>query len=222
MPTKGAAPPRTAPPEPIGEDEKDLLVPVPEQKVSQADNGVQVSAKLFEDRAHTRLRLLPTLKAARDLGDSLRAEGHRIVLTSGSFDLLHVGHAMYLEQARRFGDFLVVGMDSDEKIRARKGPKRPWVNEDVRAKFLTYQRGVGAVYVKRPERRRWTLIHHLRPDVLVATVGTYSHEEVTEIEKQFKCRVIVLDRMTPTSSHDRATALGAGEPLGQQLPLFEL
>ena len=45
----------------------------------------------------------------------------RVVLTSGSFDIIHEGHSMYLEAARGFGDFLIVGLDSDEKIRARKG-----------------------------------------------------------------------------------------------------
>ncbi len=43
--------------------------------------------------------------------------------------------------------------------------------------------------------------------MLVATVGTYTHAEVVEIERQFKCRVVILDRMTPTSSNERATAL---------------
>ena len=220
MPTQGAAPPRSAASGSPRLEDPDLLIPAPEHTTSREAGPVTVSPKLFDDRPHTQLRLLPTLKATRELGEALRAEGHRVVLTSGSFDLLHVGHAMYLEQARRFGDFLVVGMDSDEKIRARKGPQRPYVNQAVRAKFLTYQRGVGAVYIKEPERRRWTLIHNLRPDVLVATVGTYTHDEVVEIERQFKCRVVVLDRMTPTSSNERATALSSGEPLGQQLTLW--
>src|SRR5271156_3110053 len=61
-----------------------------------------------------------------------RGLGLKIVLTQGSWDMVHIGHARYLEEAKRHGDFLVVGVDSDEKIRRRKGPDRPVVPEGER------------------------------------------------------------------------------------------
>ena len=66
----------------------------------------------------------------------------------GTFDILHEGHSMYLEAARGFGDFLIVGVDSDEKVRRRKGVWRPAVPELERLRMVTHQRGVGLVTLK--------------------------------------------------------------------------
>ena len=82
------------------------------------------------------------------MADSLRDLGQTVVLTSGSFDILHEGHSLYLEAAREAGDFLIVGVDSDEKVRARKGPSRPAVPEEERLRMVTHQRGVGLVTLK--------------------------------------------------------------------------
>ena len=80
--------------------------------------------------------------------NALRTLGFKIVLTSGSFDIIHEGHSMYLEAARQFGDFLIVGLDSDEKIRARKGDSRPVVPQMERLRMVTHQRGVGLVTLR--------------------------------------------------------------------------
>ncbi|MDM7460849.1 MAG: adenylyltransferase/cytidyltransferase family protein, partial [bacterium] len=61
------------------------------------------------------------------LAPTWRAAGLRIVLTNGCFDLLHVGHLRYLQEARRLGDLLVVGVNSDESVRQLKGEARPIV-----------------------------------------------------------------------------------------------
>ena len=66
----------------------------------------------------------------------LRARGARIVFTNGVFDLLHLGHLRYLQQARTLGDLLVVGVNSDESTRHLKGPQRPLVPEAERAELL--------------------------------------------------------------------------------------
>ena len=65
-----------------------------------------------------------------------RADGARVVFTNGVFDLLHLGHLRYLRQARRLGDLLVVGLNSDTSARRLKGPARPLVPEDERAELL--------------------------------------------------------------------------------------
>lgn len=77
--------------------------------------------------------------AREQLGEMLalqRAQGARIVFTNGVFDLLHLGHLRYLEQARRLGDALVVGVNSDESTRLLKGPRRPLTPEAERAELL--------------------------------------------------------------------------------------
>ena len=65
-----------------------------------------------------------------------RDQGARIVSTNGVFDLLHVGHLRYLQAARRCGDLLVVGVNSDTCTRVLKGPSRPFVPEEERAELL--------------------------------------------------------------------------------------
>ncbi|MBI4499203.1 MAG: adenylyltransferase/cytidyltransferase family protein [Chloroflexi bacterium] len=68
--------------------------------------------------------------------ERLRAEGKRLVFTNGHFDLLHVGHVRYLQQARALGDALAVGVNSDAATTARKGPGRPIVPQDERAEVV--------------------------------------------------------------------------------------
>jgi D-beta-D-heptose 7-phosphate kinase/D-beta-D-heptose 1-phosphate adenosyltransferase len=60
----------------------------------------------------------------------------RVVFTNGCFDLLHVGHVRYLQEARKLGDLLVVGVNSDASVRRLKGPQRPIQNESDRAEIL--------------------------------------------------------------------------------------
>ena len=70
-------------------------------------------------------RVIVTLDDLLEPRERWRREGNVLVWTNGCFDLLHVGHVHLLEQARRFGDILVVGVNSDESVRALKGPGRP-------------------------------------------------------------------------------------------------
>ena len=95
-----------------------------------------------------------------------RRAGRRIVFTNGVFDLLHVGHVRYLAAARRQGDILVVGVNSDASVRRFKGPRRPIVPQAERAEMLAALAPVNHVVVfgdNTPER----LIRAIRPDVLV-------------------------------------------------------
>lgn len=121
---------------------------------------------------------------------------------------------MYLEAARRFGDFLIVGVDSDEKVSARKGPHRPAVPEMERLRMVTHQRGVGLVTLKEIHHSKWSLIEAVHPDVLVATADTYSADEIVELESHYCGRVEVLDRMATisTSARLRRIQLGLPEP----------
>ena len=110
---------------------------------------------------------------------------------------------MYLEAARQFGDFLIVGLDSDEKIRARKGENRPVVPQMERLRMVTHQRGVGLVTLKQTAHPKWALIKAVRPDVLVATEETYTPEEIRELEADYCGRVEVLGRMATVSTSAR-------------------
>ncbi len=103
----------------------------------------------------------PTLLARR--GD-WRAAGRVVVWTNGTFDLLHPGHLSSLEAARGLGDVLVVGVNSDESVRAYKGPDRPILGEADRAAMLAALECIDAVVIF-PEPTPELAIDRLRPDI---------------------------------------------------------
>ncbi|MDO9081061.1 MAG: D-glycero-beta-D-manno-heptose 1-phosphate adenylyltransferase, partial [Desulfuromonadales bacterium] len=105
-----------------------------------------------------------------------RERGKKIVFTNGCFDLLHVGHVKYLQQARRLGDLLVLGLNTDASIRRLKGSKRPLIDEAERAHILAALGCIDYV-VLFDEETPYELIQLLRPDILVKG-GDYTAEEV--------------------------------------------
>jgi rfaE bifunctional protein nucleotidyltransferase chain/domain len=109
------------------------------------------------------------------LVSSLRDAGARIVLTNGIFDLLHIGHVRYLQQARALGDALVVGLNSDASTRRLKGPDRPLVPEAERAEVLAALACVDAVVIF-DEDTAETLVSALRPEIYVKG-GDYAAPE---------------------------------------------
>jgi D-beta-D-heptose 7-phosphate kinase/D-beta-D-heptose 1-phosphate adenosyltransferase len=105
-----------------------------------------------------------------------RAAGHTIVFTNGCFDILHVGHIELLEDCRRFGAKVVVGINSDASVSRLKGPSRPIVGERERARILAALAATDAVVVF-DAPTPIDLISALRPDVLVKG-GDYSEETI--------------------------------------------
>lgn len=100
----------------------------------------------------------------------------RLVFTNGCFDLLHRGHVEYLDRARRLGDLLVVGVNTDASVRRLKGPGRPFVAQADRAVVLAALASVDVVTLFDEDTPR-ELISRLLPDVLVKG-GDYRPEEV--------------------------------------------
>lgn len=110
-----------------------------------------------------------------------RRAGRRIVFTNGCFDLLHPGHIRTLEQARSFGDALVVGINSDRSVREMKGASRPLVSEAERAEVLAALAAVDWVVIfDEPTPQR--LIARLLPDVLVKG-GDWGADEIVGREE---------------------------------------
>lgn len=113
--------------------------------------------------------LLPRISDARDAGQT-------IVFTNGVFDILHRGHVTYLEEARRLGDLLIVGLNTDESVHRLKGPGRPVNTLEDRAAVLVALRSVDFV-VPFAEDTPLRLIEALTPSVLVKG-GDYAASEV--------------------------------------------
>jgi rfaE bifunctional protein nucleotidyltransferase chain/domain len=119
-----------------------------------------------------------TVEEAAALAERLRAEGKRIVLANGCFDLLHVGHVRYLRAARHLGDVLFVGVNSDAAVRRLKGPGRPLVPAAERAEIVAALAGVDHVVIF-DEDTADRLLERLRPHVHAK--GTdYTPEAVPE------------------------------------------
>ncbi|MCX7978413.1 MAG: D-glycero-beta-D-manno-heptose 1-phosphate adenylyltransferase [Bdellovibrionaceae bacterium] len=102
----------------------------------------------------------------REFLTSERNSGKKVVFTNGCFDLLHVGHVRYLQQARSLGDVLVVGVNSDESVRRLKGPSRPIQNESDRAEILAALSSCDYVTIFSEDTPE-NLIRSVRPDILV-------------------------------------------------------
>ncbi|RLA64235.1 MAG: D-glycero-beta-D-manno-heptose 1-phosphate adenylyltransferase [Epsilonproteobacteria bacterium] len=94
------------------------------------------------------------------------AEGKKIVFTNGCFDILHPGHVGYLAAARELGDFLVIGLNSDNSVKKLKGPDRPINNEKNRKFMLEGLKAVDFVEIF-DESTPLELIEALSPDILV-------------------------------------------------------
>lgn len=117
-------------------------------------------------------------KEAQELIDKLKKEGKKIVFTNGCFDILHVGHMRYLEEAKSFGDYLFVGVNSDESVRRLKGPTRPINNEQDRAELLAGLKSVDYTVVF-TEDTPVELIEELKPSIHIKG-GDYKKEDLPE------------------------------------------
>lgn len=109
-------------------------------------------------------KIIPKDKVAQ-VSEQLHKSGKKIITTNGCFDLLHLGHISYLDEARRLGDVLIVGLNSDSSVKKLKGPNRPICDEKTRAKQVA---GLEAVdYV--------TVFEEDTPEALLALIKPSIH-----------------------------------------------
>tara|TARA_B100001540_G_C15774949_1_gene628216 strand:- start:697 stop:1161 length:465 start_codon:yes stop_codon:yes gene_type:complete len=106
----------------------------------------------------------------------IKVERKKIVFTNGCFDLLHVGHIRYLSQAKKLGDFLIIGLNSDRSVKKLKGKDRPINSFEDRATLLSALNSVDLV-IKFEEQTPENLIKDIVPDVLVKG-GDYNIEDI--------------------------------------------
>jgi len=140
-----------------------------------------------------------------------RAHGETLVFTNGCFDLLHVGHVMSLEYARRAGDRLIVGLNGDQSVQRLKGLARPVVTENERAFILAALGCVDAVIVF-AEDTPLSILEWLKPDVLVKG-GDYREEQVVgrEIVQAYGGRILIAPFIPNRSTTSLITRLNRGD-----------
>ncbi len=124
--------------------------------------------------------IITSLDHLRDVRDELRRLNRVVVFTNGVFDILHAGHVNYLENARSFGDVLIVGINSDESVRRIKGEARPINSLTDRMTVLAALRVVDHV-ISFDEDTPIVLIESLVPDVLVKG-GDYTRDTIVGAE----------------------------------------
>ena len=124
---------------------------------------------------------LQTLAELAVIRAALEAQGRRLVFTNGCFDLLHVGHVRYLQEARALGDALLVALNGDESVRALKGPTRPINSEQDRAEVLAALACVDFVTLFHTPRVT-AVIRAVRPHIY-AKGGDYTVESLDPGER---------------------------------------
>ena len=110
------------------------------------------------------------------LAKKLHDKGKKIIFTNGCFDILHAGHVKYLEEAKSYGDVLILGLNADSSVRKLKGPTRPINNQDDRAYILASLESVDYVVIFE-EETPYELIKLIQPHVLVKG-GDYEGKEI--------------------------------------------
>jgi rfaE bifunctional protein nucleotidyltransferase chain/domain len=134
--------------------------------------------------------------ALRAFVDEARSAGRRIVFTNGVFDILHPGHVRYLQAARRHGDLLIVGLNSDASVRRTKGPARPINPEEERAELLAALACVDAVSVF-DEDTPAAIIRRVQPDVLVKGADWPADQIVGRDTVEARGGSVILEAVAP-------------------------
>lgn len=158
-----------------------------------------VDVKIFDADADPSNRVITGSEKLKKIIDHCRGLGFKIVLTQGTWDMVHIGHARYLREAKAHGDLLVVGVDSDKKVKARKGPDRPVVPQKERLEMISHLRSVDLVVLKDLKDKKWQLIKLVRPDVLIAVDETYKKDQLKDLKKHCG-KVVVLKPQATTST----------------------
>lgn len=130
---------------------------------------------------------------AKKIIDAAKLQGKKVVFTNGCFDILHIGHITYLTEAKRYGDILLVGVNSDNSVKKLKGPTRPINSENDRANLLCALKAVDYTVIFAEDTPEG-LIEYLKPNIHVKG-GDYKKEDLpeTKIVESYGGEVIILN-----------------------------
>ena len=143
-----------------------------------------------------------TREQVSQIVSQLKREGRKVAFTNGCFDLLHIGHLELLENARKLGDILIVGLNSDDSVRRLKGPQRPINTQLDRARILAALEVVDYVVIFN-EDTPLELIQTIKPDFLIKG-GDYSPDTIvgSAFVESYGGKVIVFPLVHGKSTSD--------------------
>jgi len=186
-----------------------------------ATNGTKTTIKnILAGGSLLENRFIPDYKDLDKIVRTFKEMGYRVVLTQGVYDLIHEGHAAYLETAKAQGDVLIVGVDSDELTRKRKGPDRPIVPQRERLKMLVHLRHVDIVTLREANHGIGDLINLVKPDILVVSKSTTDFTSNMAKEYIGVCGKIVTlppQATTTTSARIRNLTIEGAEKLAKEV-----
>lgn len=179
--------------------------------------------EILDQRCPLDKKLVRDLGQLAELSKKLRDSGHTVGIVGGVWDLVHVGHARYLAQAKAECDVLIAVVDSDDLVKHRKGPHRPVVPEDERIEMLHHMRWVDIITV-RPLSSHVEDTEYLnkavQPDVCILSSSTGDiPAEKREVIAQYVKRIKVLEPQAETSSSARIRllAIDGSRPLAESV-----
>ncbi len=170
-----------------------------------------INAGIFGDKTSFEHRYIPDHEKLATSVTLWKQLGLKIVLTSGTFDLFHIGHAQYLEKAKELGDVLIVGVDSDARVKKRKGPDRPIVPDSERVLILSHVRHIDVVTIKNVDDPSNHLIKMIQPDVLVVSESTNHVEGEVDEKAQYCGEIVVLEPQATTSTSAKLRRIQIGK-----------
>jgi rfaE bifunctional protein nucleotidyltransferase chain/domain len=140
------------------------------------------------------------LRELTTIANNLKKEGKKTIFTNGCFDILHIGHVRYLEDAKKLGDILIVGVNSDESVRILKGKCRPIIPDIERAEILAALKCVDYVVIFN-ELTPENIIAHLKPSIHVKG-GDYVIDQIPEskLVESFGGKTIILNEVKGKST----------------------
>jgi len=121
---------------------------------------------------------IKTINELRNVVEKLKKANKKIVTTNGVFDILHIGHIRYLQEAKKLGDVLIVALNSDNSVKKIKDPKRPLNNENDRAEVLAALECVDFVTIFN-EENPINFLSQIKPDIHVKG-GDYNMDQIVE------------------------------------------
>jgi len=175
---------------------------------------------IFQPSASLSARYHKDLDSLIKVVEELRKKNLKIVMTQGVFDLIHEGHARYLEIAKSYGDVLIVAVDSDKLTKVRKGDSRPVVPEDERIEMLTHLRHVDVVVKQDIKYGKGELIRLIKPDVLITSSSTKDFTESMVTAYGPYCKEIITlppQAISSTSARIRRLTMEGAEKLAEEV-----
>ncbi len=184
-------------------------------------NGSPVAIKnILAAGSNLEDRFIPDYGHLKVVVSDLKRMGYKIVLTQGVYDMIHEGHARYLERALSYGDILIVGVDSDELTRLRKGPSRPIVPQTERLQMLAHLRSVSILTLREVAHGMSMLIETVEPDVLVTSESTSDFGEKEVAAYKAVCGEIITlppQAATSTTARVRLLTISGADQLAQEI-----